>query len=74
MELRYADVEYFDRVYLDAELSEEQWCFEDIFGAVYPFTAQHRVHPINAPQPVRRHPPSQSGHCVPLAIVDGEDT
>jgi hypothetical protein len=33
----YADVEYFGKIYLDAELMDGVWFFENMFGGVYPF-------------------------------------
>ena len=60
----YADVEYFGEIYLDAELVGCVWFFEDMFGGIYPFVAQHRVYPQNPPEPERRHPANESGHVV----------
>ena len=64
MSVLYADVEYFGEIYLDAELMDGVWFFEDMFGGVYPFVAQRRVNPQNRPEPERRHPANECGYAV----------
>jgi hypothetical protein len=68
----YADVEYFGSVYLDAELTDDEWHFEDWMGAVHPFALQDRVHLVNEPQLYRRHPPAWSGHSMRQEPYDGK--
>jgi hypothetical protein len=60
----YADVEYFGEIYLDAELVDGVWFFEDMYGGVYSFVGQRRVNPQNPPEPERRHPATESGHVI----------
>jgi hypothetical protein len=60
----HADVEYWGEIYLDAELVDRIWFFEDMYGGVYPFVAQRRVNPQNPPEPDRRHPANESGHVI----------
>jgi hypothetical protein len=63
---KYSDVGYHDRLYLDAELIDGIWYFEDGQGALHAFSNQQRVKPKYPPILQRRHPPDRSGHSVPL--------
>jgi hypothetical protein len=65
--LYYADVEYLGLVYLDAELKEDCWFFEDSNGGVFPFLMQTSVHAVNSLSSKPRHPRHESGHTMDIA-------
>jgi hypothetical protein len=57
----FADAEYLSEIYLDCELIDGKWYFEDSFGGLFPFIVQERVKPYNLPQRHRRHSPERAG-------------
>jgi hypothetical protein len=57
MRVAYADVEYLDDVYFDAEfLHGKWWIFERKTGDIWQFALQDRVKPLNDLQPRPRQP------------------
>jgi hypothetical protein len=57
-------VEYFNCIYLDAELIDGFWHFEDQNGGLQPFISQTRVKPTTQLSVVRQHPPEKAGHII----------
>jgi len=53
-------VEYCSAFYVDADLFDGKWFFEDSQGDLQTFMLQHLVKPLNEPTNQRRDPPDAS--------------
>jgi hypothetical protein len=59
---QFADVEYLEAAYFDAELIGGAWLFENAFGAMQRFHVQDWVHLLSKPHHLRQHPAGEAGH------------